>query len=240
MNQNKKKMMKSKLKYYAQVIGVNLLAALVPILGVILIYALGKLKSIYTNPYAISQEIYDCCLWAIIVVLAGFFVGFWLLSWADNWRKTKLNVLNIKHRCKREEEELAKKICFAMGVEPTKDRVEPKVNTVEQKNASASADSVYEDISGLTVKEIYHLYQGREVLITTDVQARKGGRYCGRIAGYDNEGSILYIGFPSCYVGPYSLDDINAMRDTNPEVSYVEPGYKNYDCYIPCLIRIYK
>lgn len=240
MNQNKKKMMKSKLKYYAQVIGVNLLAALVPILGVILIYAFGKRKSIYTNPYAISQEIYDCCLWAIIVVLAGFYVGFWLLSWADNWRKTKLNVLKIKHRCKREEEELAKKICFAMGVEPTKDRVEPKVNTVEQKNASASADSVYEDISGLTVKEIYHLYQGREVLITTDVQARKGGRYCGRIAGYDNEGSILYIGFPSCYVGPYSLDDINAMRDTNPEVSYVEPGYKNYDCYIPCLIRIYK
>ena len=33
MNQNKKKMMKSKLKYYAQVIGVNLLAILVPILA---------------------------------------------------------------------------------------------------------------------------------------------------------------------------------------------------------------
>lgn len=30
MNQNKKKMMKSKLKYYAQVIGVNLLAILYP------------------------------------------------------------------------------------------------------------------------------------------------------------------------------------------------------------------
>ena len=30
--------MKSKLKYYAQVIGVNLLAALVPILAVVLIY----------------------------------------------------------------------------------------------------------------------------------------------------------------------------------------------------------
>lgn len=237
MNQNKKKMMKSKLKYYAQVIGVNLLAALVPILGVILIYALGKLKSIYTNPYAISQEIYDCCLWAIIVVLAGFFVGFWLLSWADNWRKTKLNVLKIKHRCKREEEELAKKICFAMGVEPTKDRVEPKVNTVEQKNIHASADSVYEDISGLTVKEIYHLYQGREVLIT---EGRSKGCTWGRLAGYDNEGSLLYIGFTKFCIGPYSLDEINMMRDTNPEVSYVEPGYKNYDCYIPSLIRIYK
>ena len=237
MNQNKKKMMKSKLKYYAQVIGVNLLAALVPILGVILIYGIGKLKSIYTNPYAISQEIYDCCLWAIIVVLAGFFVGFWLLSWADNWRKTKLNVLKIKHRCKREEEELAKKICFAMGVEPTKDRVEPKVNTVEQKNASASADSVYEDISGLTVKEIYHLYQGRRVLITG---GRSKGSNWGRLAGYDNEGSILYIGFTRFCIGPYSLDEINMMRNTNPKVSYVEPGYKNYDCYIPSLIRIYK
>lgn len=227
MNQNKKKMMKSKLKYYAQVIGVNLLAAFVPILAVILIYGIGKLKSIYTNPYAISQEIYDCCLWAIIVVLAGFFVGFWLLSWADNWRKSKLSGLKIKN----EFDELGVRVVVKMN---------PNEERTEQTDSPASADSVYEDISGLTVKEIYHLYQGREVLITTDVQARKGGRYCGRIAGYDNEGSILYIGFPSCYVGPYSLDDINAMRDSNPEVSYVEPGYKNYDCYIPCLIRIYK
>lgn len=116
----------------------------------------------------------------------------------------------------------------------------PNEERTEQTDSPASADSVYEDISGLTVKEIYHLYQGREVLITTDVQARKGGRYCGRLAGYDNEGSIFYIGFPPCYVGPYSLDDINAMRNSNPEVSYVEPGYKNYDCYIPSLIRIYK
>ena len=228
MNQNKKKMMKSKLKYYAQVIGVNLLAALVPILGVILIYGIGKLKSIYTNPYAISQEIYDCCLWAIIVVLAGFFVGFWLLSWADNWRKSKLTGLRIKN----EFDEL--------GIRVSVKKIYPNEERTEQTDSPASADSVYEDISGLTVKEIYHLYQGREVLIPTDVQARKGGRHCGRIAGYDNEGSILYIGFPSCYVGPYSLDDINAMRDSNPEVSYVEPGYKNYDCYIPCLIRIYK
>lgn len=108
---------------------------------------------------------------------------------------------------------------------------------MEQKNIHASADSVYEDISGLTVKEIYHLYQGREVLITGD---NAKGTSWGRLAVYDNEGSILYIGYPQCNVGPYSLDDINAMRDSNPEVSYVEPGYKNYDCYIPSLIRIYK
>ena len=229
--------MKSKLKYYAQVIGVNLLAFLVPLLAVVLIYGLGKLKNIYSHPCVLSQEIYDCCLEAIIVVLVGFSVGFWLLAWADSWRKTKLMALKIRHRCKSEEEKIASKICFAMGVDPTIDRVEPEVNTAEQKNIH-SADSVYEDISGLTVEEIYHLYRGRKVLITA---GKEKGPICGRLAGYDNEGPILYIGFSTRYgFGPYSLDDINAMRDTNPEVSYVEPGYKNYDCYIPSLIRIYK
>ena len=229
--------MKSKLKYYAQVIGVNLLAFLVPLLAIVLIYGLGKLKNIYSHPCVLSQEIYDCCLEAIIVVLVGFSVGFWLLACADSWRKTKLMALKIRHRCKSEEEKIASKICFAMGVDPTIDSVEPEVNTSEQKNIH-SADSVYEDISGLTVEEIYHLYRGRKVLITA---GKEKGPICGRLAGYDNEGPILYIGFSTRYgFGPYSLDDINAMRDTTPEVSYVEPGYKNYDCYIPSLIRIYK
>lgn len=238
MNQNKKnKMMKSKLKYYAQVIGVNLLAILVPVLAVVLIYGLGKLKNIYSHPCVLSQEIYDCCLWAMIVVLAGFSVGLLLLCWAYSWRKAKLMALKIRHRCESEEEKKAAKICFAMGVDPTIDRVEPEVNTAGQKNIH-SADSVYEDISGLTVKEIYQLYQGRKVLITA---GNAKGPICGRLAGFDNEGSILYIGFSTRYgFGPYSLDDINAMRNTNPEVSYVDPGYKNYDCYIPSLIRIYK
>lgn len=44
MNQSKQKMMKSKLKYYAQFIGINLLAALIPVLAVILICGIGKLK----------------------------------------------------------------------------------------------------------------------------------------------------------------------------------------------------
>lgn len=220
--------MKSKLKYYAQVIGVNLLAFLVPVLAVVLIYGLGKLKNIYSHPCVLSQEIYDCCLGATIVVLACFSVGLLLLGWADSWRKAKLFVL--KSRKEREERDL---LHIKMEVEPIEERT-------EQKNTPALGDSEFEDISGLTVKEIYHLYQGREVLITTGIQAKKGGRYCGRLAGYDNEGSILYIGFPSCYVGLYSLDDINAMRDTNPEVSYVEPGYKNYGCSIPRLVRIYK
>lgn len=222
-------MMKSKLKYYAQVIGVNLLAILVPILAVVLIYALGKLKNIYTHPCVLSQEIYDCCLEATIVVLAGFSVGLLLLGWADSWRKAKLFVL--KSRREREKREKRELLHIKMEVEPIEERM-------EQKNTPASEDSEFEDISGLTVKEIYHLYHGRQVLITA---GKAKGNFLGRLAGYDNEGSILYIGFTQSYsLWSYSLDEINTMRDTNPEVSYVEPGYKTYDCCIPSLIRIHK
>ena len=216
--------MKSKLKYYAQVIGVNLLAFLVPVLAVVFIYGLGKLKNICSHPCVLSQEIYDCCLEATIVVLAGFSVGLLLLGWADSWRKTKLRVL--KSRKEREELELHVKF-----------EVVPIEERTEQKNTPTLGDSEFEDISGLTVKEIYHLYQGREVLI---MAGRANGNFLGRLAGYDNEGSILYIGFTQYCLGSYSLDEINAMRDTNPEVSYVEPVYKTYDCCIPSLIRIHK
>ena len=220
--------MKSKLKYYAQVIGVNLLAALVPVLAVVLIYGLGKLKIIYSLPCVLLQEIYDCCLWAMIVVLAGFSVGLLLLGWADNWRNAKLFVL--KSRREREEREERDLLHIKTVVEPIEERT-------EQKNIYASADSEFEDISGLTVKEIYYLYQGREVLITA---GKSKGNFCGRLAGYDNEGFLLYIGFTQYCLGSYSLDEINAMRDTNPEVSYVEPVYKTYDCCIPSLVRVYK
>lgn len=217
-------MMKSKLKYYAQVIGVNLLAFLVPVLAVVLISGLGKLKNIYSHPCVLSQEIYDCCVWAMIVVLAGFSVGFLLLGWADNWRKSKLSVLKIKN----EFDELGIRVIVKKC---------PNEKRTEQTDSSSSADSVFEDISGLTVEEIYQLYQGRKVLI---VDGKSRGKFCGRLAGYDNEGSILYIGFTQPCLGSYSLDEINMNRDSNPEVSYVEPVYKNYDCYIPSLIRIYK
>ena len=220
--------MKSKLKYYAQVIGVNLLAFLVPVLAVVLIYGIGKLKNIYFHPCVLLQEIYDCCLEATIVVLAGFSVGLLLLSWADNWRKAKLFVL--KSRREREEREKRDLLHIKTVVEPIEERA-------EQKNTPALGDSEFEDISGLTVKEIYLLFQGREVLIMV---GNAKGASCGRLAGYDNEGSILYIGFTRSCIGSYSLDEINMIRDKNPEVSYVEPDYKGYDCYIPSLIRICK
>ena len=172
-------MMKSKLKYYAQVIGVNLLAFLVPVLAVVLIYGIGKLKNIYSHPCVLSQEIYDSCLWAMIVVLAGFSVGLLLLGWADNWRKSKLSALKIKN----EFDELGIRVIV---------KKYPNEKRTEKTDSHASSDSVFEDISGLTVEEIYHLYQGRKVLI---VDGKSRGKFCGRIAGYDNEGSILYIGF---------------------------------------------
>lgn len=220
--------MKSKLKYYAQVIGVNLLAFLVPVLAVVLIYGLGKLKNIYSHPCVLSQEIYDCCLEATIVVLACFSVGLLFLGCADSWRKAKLFVL--KSRKEREEREERELLHIKMEVEPIEERT-------EQKNTPALGDSEFEDISGLTVKEIYHLYHGRQVLITA---GKAKGNFLGRLAGYDNEGSLLYIGFTQYCLGSYSLEEINAIRNKNPEVSYVEPGYKKYDCYIPSLIRIYK
>lgn len=220
--------MKSKMKYYAQIIGVNLLAFLVPVLAVVLIYGLGKLKNIYSHPCVLSQEIYDCCLEATIVVLAGFSVGLLFLGCADSWRKAKLFVL--KSRKEREEREERELLHIKMEVEPIEERT-------EQKNTPALGDSEFEDISGLTVKEIYHLYHGRQVLITA---GKAKGNFLGRLAGYDNEGSLLYIGFTQYSLGSYSLEEINTMRNKNPEVSYVEPGYKTYDCCIPSLIRIHK
>lgn len=220
--------MKSKMKYYAQIIGVNLLAFLVPVLAVVLIYGLGKLKNIYTHPCVLSQEIYDCCLEATIVVLACFSVGLLFLGCADSWRKAKLFVL--KSRKEREEREERELLHIKMEVEPIEERT-------EQKNTPALGDSEFEDISGLTVKEIYHLYHGRQVLITA---GKAKGNFLGRLAGYDNEGSLLYIGFTQYSLGSYSLEEINTMRNKNPEVSYVEPGYKTYNCCIPSLIRIHK
>lgn len=217
MNQNKKKMMKSKLKYYAQVIGVNLLAALVPILAVILIYGIGKLKNIYTNPYVISQELYDCCLWAMIVVLAGFFVGFWLLSWADNWRKSKLSGLKIKN----EFDELGVRVVVKMN---------PNEERTEQTDSPASEDSVYEDISGLTVKEIWELYKGREI----DLLAGKIF-----IAGYDEESSLVVVG--TKLPQSISYDEmVESMASKDPNKWHVEKGYANYGALSTKYIHIYK
>lgn len=218
MNQNKKKMMKSKLKYYAQVIGVNLLAALVPILGVILIYGIGKLKSIYTNPYAISQEIYDCCLWAIIVVLAGFFVGFWLLSWADNLRKSWLTGLRIKN----EFDEL--------GIRVSVKKIYPNEKRTEQTDSPTSDDSVYEDISGLTVKEIWELYKGREI----DLLA--GNIF---IAGYDEESSLVVVGTKLALSISYD-EMVESMASKDPDKWHIEKGYANYGALSTKYIHIYK
>ena len=217
MNQNKKKMMKSKLKYYAQVIGVNLLAFLVPVIAVILIYGVGKLKNIYSHPCVLLQEIYDCCLWAMIVVLAGFSVGFWLLSWADNWRKSKLIGLKIKN----EFDEL--------GIRVTVKKC-PNEERTEQKNIHASDDSEYEDISGLTVKEIWELYKGREI----DLLA--GNIF---IAGYDEESSLVIVGTKLPQNVSYDVM-VESMASKDPNKWHVEKGYANYGWFSTEYIHIYK
>lgn len=211
-------MMKSKLKYYAQVIGVNLLAAFVPILAVVLIYALGKLKIIYSHPCVLSQEIYDCCMWAMIVVLAGFSVGLLLLGWADSWRKEKLFV--IKSRREREKHEL---LHIKMEVEPIEERT-------EQKNIHASADSEYEDISGLTVKEIWELYKGREI----DLLA--GNIF---IAGYDEESSLVIVGTKLPQNVSYDVM-VESMASKDPNKWHVEKGYASYGWFSTEYIHIYK
>ena len=211
-------MMKSKLKYYAQVVGVNLLAFLVPLLAVVLICGLGKLKNIYSHPCVLSQEIYDCCLCAMIVVLAGFSVGLLLLGWADSWRKAKLFVL--KSRREREEREL---LHIKMEVEPIEERT-------EQNNIHASADSAYEDISGLTVKEIWELYKGREI----DLLA--GNIF---IAGYDEESSLVIVGTKLPQNVSYDVM-VESMASKDPNKWHVEKGYANYGWFSTEYIHIYK
>ena len=211
MNQNKKKMMKSKLKYYAQVIGVNLLAFLVPLLAVVLIYGLGKLKNIYSHPCVLSHEIYDCCLEATIVVLAGFSVGILLLGWADSWRKAKLRVLNGKRE--REELELHVKL-----------EIEPIEEGTESENTPAPDDSKFEDISGLTVKEVWQLYRGRKVYVE-DQNSDNSYMLIGTLAGYDRDSATLFVGFADNYHCNYDLI-LNSLDFTKDLA--LKKGFKSY------------
>lgn len=203
--------MKSKLKYYAQVIGINLLAALVPILAVVLIYGLGKVKNIYTHPCVLSQEIYNCCTEAVIVVLTGFTVGLMLLAWADSWRKAKLSALKVK----REFEELG--IHVVMKVEPIEERT-------EQENTPVPDGSKFEDISELTAKEIWQLYRDRKVYVE-DPNDGNSVMPIGTLAGYDRDSATLFVGFADDYHCDYDsiLDNLDFTKDW-----VIMRGFKSY------------
>lgn len=203
--------MKSNLKYYAQVIGVNLSAALVPILAIILIYGFGKLNNIYFRPGIVSQEIYDCCLSAITTVLVGFIIGFLLIFWADNWRKAKLMVL--KANKKREDLELHIKL-----------EVEPIEERAEQENTPVPDGSKFEDISGLTAKEIWHLYRGRKVYVE-DPNDGNSVMPIGTLAGYDSDSATLFVGFADDYHCDYD-SIIDNMDFTKYWV--IMRGFKSY------------
>lgn len=210
--------MKSNLKYYAQVIGVNLLAALAPILAVVLIYGIGKLKVMITHPSFAAQWIYDCCLWAITISLVGFFIGFLLLVWADKWRKTKLSALKVQ----REFEELG--IRVVVKVKPIEERT-------GQKNTPASDNSEFEDISGMTVKEIWELYKGREI----DLLA--GNIF---IAGYDEESCLVIVG-TKFYKPAHGYDEmVKQMVSKDPDKWHIEKGYADYGALSTKYIHIYK
>lgn len=203
--------MKSKLKYYAQVIGVNLLAALVPLLAVVLIYGIGKLKNIYTHPCVLSQEIYNCCMEAVSVALASFTVGLLLLAWADNWRKAKLSALKVK----REFEELG--IHVVMKVEPIEERT-------EQENTPVPDGSKFEDISELTAKEIWQLYRGRKVYVE-DPNDGNSVMPIGTLVGYDSDSATLFVGFADDYHCDYDsiLDNMDFTKDW-----VIMRGFKSY------------
>nr|DAK84815.1 MAG TPA: hypothetical protein [Caudoviricetes sp.] len=223
MNQNvKKKIMKSKLKYYAQVIGVNLLAALIPILAVVLIYVIGKLKVIYTHPSFISQVIYDCCLWAITISLVGFFIGFLLLVWADNWRKTKLMVLKVKKKRKEEEEVIRAFITGGNAPNSHFDKISDK--GIE-----------FENTSGLTAKEIYNLYVNRKVLVKDP--SNDSRNYRGSIAGYD--GPLLIVGF-SIGVGVDPFTFKIKMQHSGSQDQRYAAGCSSYLKYDPDDVHILK
>lgn len=212
MNQSKQKMMKSKLKYYAQFIGINLLAALIPILAVILIYGLGKVKEcLHQSLCYIAGDIRLLSV-ATIVVLTGFSVGFWLFARVDRWRKATLSGLKTK----REFEKL--------GIRIVK-KVDPVWKGTEPKNMPASDDSEFENLSGLTAKQIWWLYSGRKAYVH---DADCENEYCpiATIAGYSVD-SVIIVGFLEDTHASYDeiVDDVN--REIHPDW-YIEKGYNSY------------
>lgn len=212
--------MKSKLKYYAQVIGVNLLAALVPILAVILIYGFGKVKNIYTHPAIISQEIYDCCLEATIVVLAGFSVGFFLLGWADRWRKAKLMVLKARKE-RKEEEEAARILCSEFCTEPKIVGGAPDSHSDDGVYKISDKGIEFANTLGLSAYEIWQRY----VECMVYVEDPSGNDYVGYIAGYAHDMLIVAFDYDIGYDYEGIIQKIN---DTPHQDYFIRKGYRSY------------
>lgn len=106
----------------------------------------------------------------------------------------------------------------------------PNEERTEQTDSPASEDSVYEDISGLTVKEIWELYKGREI----DLLAGKIF-----IAGYDEESSLVVVG--TKLPQSISYDEmVESMASKDPNKWHVEKGYANYGALSTKYIHIYK
>lgn len=235
-----------KFEYITKKIGINIWTALLPVIAVVLIYALGKITNILTHPCAASQEIYDCCVSATITVLAGFSVGWWAVAFVAKWRRHQLFKLELKKNSISKEDFFTG--MFASILEPTacknmseKDADNNNESEVEEEEDEEEEDEeekslMFEDISGLSVKEIWKRYPNREVFVES-ASIPLAEKAC--LAGYDEEGEMLYVGFQSSIYG-MSWEGITTLSSTNPNASHAESGYKSYGCYIPSLVHIRK
>ena len=102
--------------------------------------------------------------------------------------------------------------------------VEPIEERVEQKNTSAFDNFEFEDISGLTAKEIWHLYRGRKVYVE-DPNDGNSVMPIGTLAGYDSDSATLFVGFADDYHCDYDsiIDNMDFTKDW-----VLERGFKSY------------
>lgn len=236
--------MKSKIEYYAKKIGINIWTALIPVLAVVLIYGLGKIVNILTHPCAASQEIYDCCVSALITILTGFSVGWWAVAFMAKWRRLRLFKLELEKNSISEEDFF--KGIVASVLKPTAGGPMPEQSADKDSDSESKAKEeedeeegkslMFEDISGLSVKEIWQRYANREVFVESSTIPLVA-KTC--LAGYDEEGEILYVGFQSPIYG-MSWEEITTLSNANPNGSHVESGYRSYGCYIPNLVHVRK
>lgn len=102
--------------------------------------------------------------------------------------------------------------------------VEPIEERAEQENTPVPDGSKFEDISGLTAKEIWHLYRGRKVYVE-DPNDGNSVMPIGTLAGYDSDSATLFVGFADDYHCDYDsiIDNMDFTKDW-----VIMRGFKSY------------
>lgn len=201
---------KQKIRDFAVRLGYALLPMLATLLVVAIVYAVGGIWNYSRHPYVISHEIYDCCLDAMITVLCGFFLGYWVLTTMMQWRKRKM--MAYVNRLQAEAAELRRKI---------------------------RAKELYEDISSLTPKEIYQRYHGWQTNVEKMDDGFISGYIAGYlgdlmvVVGYKHHlGASSYDELQTSF----SLKNPNGMIADND----IEDGYESYDLVAKDCLSIFK